>query len=173
MITAEEAVEKKEEVPGTAGPSSRLPLEEGLMSWFGNHMTRILCSVQHIRAKDPRTLVKIGMFIEDLEHHFMAGPLNHELKAAFKFLRLYFAVYPDVTIRHSYTALKMVRKIYQALGMTLGCQDRLIPGLSKDEELRRRACRSAPEIPGPHLMPLVRRKYSRPDGEGAVRASAI
>ena len=110
--------------------------KELFWGWFNNHMTVILWAVEHIKARDEQTMLGIRFFLYDIEHHFTDSHASKCVRDAFRYLKVYFKVYPAVKLRQSARAVEMVARIYAGLGLGLKRQTRSIPHnfLSKERE---------------------------------------
>lgn len=141
------------------------------LGWLNNRMGMILMAIQCIKAKEQSTLAHFEFFLHDLEHHFLAG--DRSLSEAFRYLRRYFRVYPNVTLAQSRKALEKVKEIYNAFGLELEISG-LSPKLSREERMKRQIREYLQEIlaASPRMEKQLAgfaqdREVSRP-GEGAV-----
>lgn len=90
--------------------------------WFNNRMTVVLMVLQNPSFRPPQTMQRIEFFLEEVEHHFVDAYAPKSIRNAFRYLKRYFRIYPNVTESHCRCAIQMVGRIYQALGMKFGFQ---------------------------------------------------
>lgn len=96
-----------------------MDIETLFEAWFNNRMTVILMAIQCPRSKNPESAAKTRFFLEDIEHHYVDPHAPKAVRNAFRYLRRYFAVYPNACREHSEEATEMVERIYEALGLRL------------------------------------------------------
>ena len=140
--------ENKHSIEEQARPLDR-SVESLFRGWFNNRMYVVLMSFQHIKARDPQTILGIQIFLRDIEHHFIPSHRPKSLVHAFRYLRRYFTVYPHVSVEQSQRAIEMVGRIYEAMGMMLKQQSAYHPKLSADEKIRREIKVSVQEVFSP------------------------
>ena len=89
---------------------------EGLFwGWFNNHMAMILLAIECRRIRETRSMIRIELFLNDIEHHFIESDVPKQVRDAFRWIKRYFRVYPAVTIRQSEKAARMLGTIYAAV----------------------------------------------------------
>lgn len=98
-------------------------VREGFDSWFQNRMMVVFAVIQFPKERNLSKLQGITDFLHALEHHFTVMNKTAELKDAYDYLRSYFQSYPSVSSEDSEEALKMVDRIYGAMGLKRVTQD--------------------------------------------------
>lgn len=99
-----------------------LAIHDSFLSWFNNHMALIVMALEYVRRRQPGFLMKVEFFLHGIEHHYLRPSRDKFVTDAFRYLRRYFKVYPNVKIEHSQRAFEMVGRIYAALGLELELQ---------------------------------------------------
>lgn len=97
-------------------------ISEDFTGWFNNHMAIFLMMVQYGIPGETRSVLRAELFFHDLEHHFMNPDPGKQTCDAFRWLRRYLALYPNVRKKHLLRAFMMVGRIYRTFGMELRSQ---------------------------------------------------
>lgn len=120
--------------------------KEFFSGWFNNRMAIILMAIQHLKRKDAQAILRIEFFLEDVEHHFTDSHAPKWVRNAFRYLKSYFKVYPEVTLWQSYRAVEMIARIYESLGLKLQGQRGFIPHTLLVKGSERTQCASCSTI---------------------------
>ena len=62
-------------------------------------------------------MLRIEFFLDDLEHHYIDSHAEKPVRDAFRYLRRFLKIYPQVKPEHACRAFQMVGRIYGALGL--------------------------------------------------------
>ena len=95
-------------------------LEELFTAYFNNRMMVLLLLIEHPGiSRDVLSVRRQRFFLEDLYHHFLPSGCPSRYRKAFEWLFRFLDIYPDVTPRRIYEAIRMVGLIYEAFGLEL------------------------------------------------------
>ncbi|MBI2166762.1 MAG: hypothetical protein HYU34_00800 [Candidatus Omnitrophica bacterium] len=102
-------------------PGGRLAereLADLFRAYFNNRMMVLLMMIEHPEiSREVLSLERQKFFLNDLYHHFLPSRCASKYRRAFEWLFHFLEVFPDVTPRRIYQALKMVGWIYEGFGM--------------------------------------------------------
>lgn len=88
--------------------------------YFNNKMTLLLFLIQAKKVKPNPVLVgTVHAFLDDIFRHMLEGSLQKRYRRIFKWLKLFFAKLPDVSVYQRDKAKDFVRAIYDVFGMHL------------------------------------------------------
>lgn len=98
---------------------------EGQFSaYVHNRMNILLMWIQHVSKKDITEAKRhMQFFLHDMEHHFADPYIDQSLRNAFRWVRAFVKVYPDVSKKdRTKRAYEMIAKIYEALDINFPLQ---------------------------------------------------
>lgn len=90
--------------------------QETVHAWFNNKMTVLLMHMQYVKHRNPMAMMKTVFFLEEIEHHFIKSKAPRAVRNAFRYLKRYCSVYPNVTKRQCERAFEMIGRVYRAMG---------------------------------------------------------
>lgn len=103
-----------------ATPSYReREIEWLFLSYFNNRMTVLLMALQRVRPMAERARLHLALFLEDLEHHFVASDAPRSSRSPLRWLKAFLRVYPKVGTRDLKKAFEMVVRVYALFGLRL------------------------------------------------------
>lgn len=93
---------------------------EGQFAAFVHNRISIL--VMWIQRRTQRDITEnkrhLQFFLHDMEHHFVDPHVEKRLRDAFRWIRVYIKIYPDVFKKdRKEKAYEMIRRIYEAIGI--------------------------------------------------------
>ena len=84
-------------------------------------MMVLLMMIEHPGiSRDVLSVERQRFFLNDLYHHFLPSHCPSKYRRAFEWLFMFLYLYPDVSPRRIYSAIRMVGLIYEAFGLELG-----------------------------------------------------
>ena len=102
--------------PGQVADAQAIAKEGLFKGWLNNRMAILIMLVECRKLRDPKRVLRINFFLEDLRHHYMPSNIEDSVQEAFDYLREFFNDYPAVTDQQCQKALEMVNRVYNALG---------------------------------------------------------
>ena len=89
------------------------------LSYLNNRMTVLLLAIQRVRPMPVRSRLHLGLFLEDLQHHFVASDAPRSSRSALRWLKAFVRVYPQVCQKDLRKAYEMVERVYALFGLRL------------------------------------------------------
>jgi len=89
-------------------------------AYFNNRMMILLMMIEHPEiSRQVLSIERVKFFLRDLYHHFLPSKCPSRYRRAFEWLFRFLEIYPTVTPRRIYQAIRMVGVVYEAFGFRL------------------------------------------------------
>lgn len=107
-------------------PALEVSREGQFQAYVNNRMNILVMWVQHMKLREINTAKQhLEFFLYDMEHHFVDPYAGREIRNAFRWLKVYVRIYPEVFRKNrAQRAYEMIASIYDALGFKFPLAER-------------------------------------------------